>query len=191
MWIEKKSHYNSRVSSKLHEGPTKKNRTESRILSFFVSGETKIRCFCGAESCSGYIGSKSKSTADASAPVAQQRSNPRGRKPKLKSSSITNSSSNASSASSTNESEDVCFRCDEGGELLMCSKPKCSKAYHLECVEMKEGECVEMKDHVIYPPQVHLVGNPPHPTRKHILFLNKNISLIREYHMNVYTVKLG
>ena len=32
------------------------------------------------------------------------------------------------------------------------------------------------------PPQVHLVGNFP-PTRKQILFLNKNISLIREHYM--------
>ena len=31
---------------------------------------------------------------------------------------------------------------------------------------------------------------PLPPTRKHILFLNKNISLIREYYMNVYTYRI-
>ena len=38
-------------------------------------------------------------------------------------------------------------------------------------------------DHVIYSPQVHLVGNYPHPKKTKAHFL-KNISLIREYCMN-------
>ena len=34
VWIEKKSHYNSRVS--LHEAPTKKNSTSSRFYTTYV-----------------------------------------------------------------------------------------------------------------------------------------------------------
>ena len=42
------------------------------------------------------------------------------------------------------------------------------------------------------PPQVHLAANSPPPrTRKHILFLNKNISLVREYYMKVYTQRVA
>ena len=47
----------------------------------------------------------------------------------------------------------------------------------------------EKMDHVIYPPQVQLVGNCNPPTRKHILFLNKNISLIKEYYLNAWITK--
>ena len=45
---------------------------------------------------------------------------------------------------------------------------------------------IKIRGHCVQSPHVHLVANFP-PTRKHILFLNKNISLIREYYMNVNT----
>ena len=42
------------------------------------------------------------------------------------------------------------------------------------------------------PSQVHLDANSTPPrTRKHILFLNKNISLVREYYMKVYTQRVA
>ena len=44
-------------------------------------------------------------------------------------------------------------------------------------------------NHVIYRPQVLFVGNSP--PRKHILFLNKKNSLVREYYMNVCNDKLS
>ena len=44
----------------------------------------------------------------------------------------------------------------------------------------------EKMDHVIYsPPRYTLLGISNPPTRKHILFLNKNISIIKEYYWTV------
>ena len=30
--------------------------------------------------------------------------------------------------------DDDCFRCGEGGELMMCDKSSCTKSYHLSCL---------------------------------------------------------
>ena len=53
---------------------------------------------------------------------------------------------------------------------------------------------IDVEGHVIYfqyppPPQETPCWEYP-PTRKHILFLNENISLIREYYMNVNTYRI-
>lgn len=32
--------------------------------------------------------------------------------------------------------EDDCYRCREGGELVMCDRSWCPKAYHLECLNL-------------------------------------------------------
>ena len=32
--------------------------------------------------------------------------------------------------------EDECYRCGEGGELVMCDRSWCTKAYHLECLNL-------------------------------------------------------
>lgn len=34
------------------------------------------------------------------------------------------------------EYEDDCFRCGEGGELVMCDRYKCPKVYHLQCLNL-------------------------------------------------------
>ncbi|KAK7508605.1 hypothetical protein BaRGS_00000171 [Batillaria attramentaria] len=34
------------------------------------------------------------------------------------------------------EHDDECFRCGEGGELVMCDKPNCPKVYHLQCLNL-------------------------------------------------------
>ena len=41
--------------------------------------------------------------------------------------------------------EDECYRCSEGGELVMCDKAQCPKAYHLSCLgleKMPHGELI-------------------------------------------------
>lgn len=30
--------------------------------------------------------------------------------------------------------DDDCFRCGEGGELVMCDRSSCTKSYHLRCL---------------------------------------------------------
>lgn len=32
------------------------------------------------------------------------------------------------------ESEDDCFRCGDGGQLVLCDRKSCTKAYHLSCL---------------------------------------------------------
>lgn len=32
--------------------------------------------------------------------------------------------------------EDDCFRCGEGGTLVMCDLPGCTKAYHMDCLTL-------------------------------------------------------
>ena len=34
------------------------------------------------------------------------------------------------------EHEDECYRCGEGGELVMCDKSHCPKVYHLKCLKL-------------------------------------------------------
>jgi hypothetical protein len=34
--------------------------------------------------------------------------------------------------------EDVCFVCKDGGDLIMCDRWTCPKAYHLDCIEKNE-----------------------------------------------------
>lgn len=34
------------------------------------------------------------------------------------------------------ETEDHCFRCYEGGELVMCDMKDCRKVYHLDCLSL-------------------------------------------------------
>ena len=34
------------------------------------------------------------------------------------------------------EHDDMCYRCGEGGELMMCDRVKCPKVYHLRCLKL-------------------------------------------------------
>lgn len=34
--------------------------------------------------------------------------------------------------------EDYCFQCGDGGELVMCDKKDCPKAYHLLCLNLSQ-----------------------------------------------------
>lgn len=36
------------------------------------------------------------------------------------------------------QSEDECFVCQDGGELMVCDVKQCPKVYHLECVGLTE-----------------------------------------------------
>jgi hypothetical protein len=36
------------------------------------------------------------------------------------------------------DSEDACFVCGDGGQLLICDDDKCGKVYHLACVKLRD-----------------------------------------------------
>ncbi|KAF6040125.1 WHSC1L1 [Bugula neritina] len=76
-------------------------------------GEKKLKCLCKAPTCSGFIGERAvKPSSNEKPPKAKK---PKKRQPKLK-------------------HDDWCFRCQDGGELVMCNRLKCPRAYHLICL---------------------------------------------------------
>ncbi|RXN11152.1 histone-lysine N-methyltransferase NSD2 [Labeo rohita] len=82
-------------------------------------GNEKTVCRCGAPNCSGFLGDRPKN-GHASEPKAKhQKKKPKRRK----------------SRNDGKKSEDECFRCGDGGELVLCDKKGCTKAYHLSCLD--------------------------------------------------------
>uniref|UniRef100_A0A672S5L1 Histone-lysine N-methyltransferase NSD2-like n=1 Tax=Sinocyclocheilus grahami TaxID=75366 RepID=A0A672S5L1_SINGR len=77
-------------------------------------GNEKTVCRCGAPNCSGFLGDRPK-VSDSK----HQKKKPKRRK----------------SRNEGKKSEDVCFRCGDGGELVLCDKKGCTKAYHLSCLD--------------------------------------------------------
>ena len=45
---------------------------------------------------------------------------------------------NKKKADGKKEHEDECFRCGEGGELVMCDRTGCTKVYHLHCLKLSK-----------------------------------------------------
>lgn len=94
---------------------------------FECLGNDKTNCSCGAPNCSGFLGVRPKTAAAA----AQEKKVKEGknkdkkkrkrRKPDLK-----------------KGHEDDCFRCGEGGELIMCDRNGCPKVYHLNCLKLSK-----------------------------------------------------
>ncbi|CAG5130471.1 unnamed protein product, partial [Candidula unifasciata] len=82
-------------------------------------GNEKKACVCGAENCSGFLGVRPKTVAAAANEKRDQKK--KRRKKKL---------------DKRREHEDECFRCGEGGELVMCDKGNCPKVYHLQCLKL-------------------------------------------------------
>ncbi|XP_005102412.1 histone-lysine N-methyltransferase NSD2 [Aplysia californica] len=84
-------------------------------------GNEKKACACGAENCSGFLGVRPKTAAAAANEKRAKEAKKRKRKKKL---------------DPRKEHEDDCFRCGEGGELVMCDKGNCPKVYHLQCLKL-------------------------------------------------------
>uniref|UniRef100_A0A665X1H8 Nuclear receptor binding SET domain protein 2 n=1 Tax=Echeneis naucrates TaxID=173247 RepID=A0A665X1H8_ECHNA len=82
-------------------------------------GNEKTVCRCGAPNCSGFLGDRPKVSPD---------SEPKGKRLKRK--------YKRRKSEGKKKSEDDCFRCGDGGQLVLCDKKTCTKAYHLSCLNL-------------------------------------------------------
>ncbi|KAJ8281435.1 hypothetical protein GJAV_G00067660 [Gymnothorax javanicus] len=84
-------------------------------------GNEKTVCRCGAPNCSGFLGDRPKNSSQASEVKGKKvKKKPRKRRAR---------------SEGRKRSEDECFRCGDGGELVLCDKKSCTKAYHLSCLD--------------------------------------------------------
>ncbi|XP_066575827.1 histone-lysine N-methyltransferase NSD2 isoform X1 [Amia ocellicauda] len=86
-------------------------------------GNEKTVCRCGAPNCSGFLGDRPKN-------ATSNTSEDKGKKAKKK------LKKRKSRNEGKKQSEDDCFRCGDGGELVLCDKKSCTKAYHLSCLDL-------------------------------------------------------
>ena len=92
---------------------------------FEAMGENKQVCLCGAKNCSGFIGEKVEKTREKSIGDGVNGSKDAIKKKKKKVKDVEKVKKTW---------EDICFRCYEDGELLMCDWKNCPKVYHLACL---------------------------------------------------------
>ncbi|CAJ1074664.1 histone-lysine N-methyltransferase NSD2 [Xyrichtys novacula] len=83
-------------------------------------GNEKTVCRCGAPNCSGFLGDRPKNSNG-------QTAEPKGKRVKRK---------YKRRKSEGKKSDDECFRCGDGGQLVLCNKKACTKAYHLSCLNL-------------------------------------------------------
>ncbi|CAM4663654.1 histone-lysine N-methyltransferase NSD2 isoform X1 [Lepidochelys kempii] len=86
-------------------------------------GNEKTVCKCGAPNCSGFLGDRPKNSSTNSSEEKGKKTKKRTRRRKTKS-------------EGKKESEDDCFRCGDGGQLVLCDRKSCTKAYHLSCLDL-------------------------------------------------------
>ncbi|XP_056151410.1 histone-lysine N-methyltransferase NSD2 [Lampris incognitus] len=84
-------------------------------------GNEKTVCRCGAPNCSGFLGDRPKNSNG-------QTTEPKGKKQKKR--------LKKRRSEGKKKSEDECFRCSDGGQLVLCDKKNCTKAYHLSCLDL-------------------------------------------------------
>ncbi|KAM3595422.1 uncharacterized protein V6R79_023281 [Siganus canaliculatus] len=84
-------------------------------------GNEKLVCRCGAPNCSGFLGDRPKNSNGHAA-------EPKGKRMKRK--------YKRRKSEGKKKSEDECFRCSDGGQLVLCGKKTCTKAYHLSCLNL-------------------------------------------------------
>ncbi|XP_059149000.1 histone-lysine N-methyltransferase NSD2-like [Physella acuta] len=84
-------------------------------------GNEKKACACGSDNCSGFLGVRPKTAAATANEKKAKEAKKKRRKKKL---------------DPRKEHEDDCYRCGEGGELVMCDKGNCPKVYHLQCLKL-------------------------------------------------------
>ncbi|XP_061700297.1 histone-lysine N-methyltransferase NSD2 isoform X1 [Syngnathoides biaculeatus] len=85
-------------------------------------GNEKTVCRCGAPNCSGFLGDRPKNSGG-------QAAEPKGKKLKRK---------YRKRRTEGKKSDDECFRCGDGGQLVICGKKTCTKAFHLSCLNLSK-----------------------------------------------------
>ncbi|GAA6110545.1 histone-lysine N-methyltransferase NSD2 [Tachysurus ichikawai] len=83
-------------------------------------GNEKTVCRCDAPNCSGFLGDRPKITPTSEPKAKLQKKKPRRRRAR---------------SEGKKQSEDECFRCGDGGQLVLCDRKGCTKAYHLSCLD--------------------------------------------------------
>uniref|UniRef100_A0A7N8YHD5 Histone-lysine N-methyltransferase NSD3 n=1 Tax=Mastacembelus armatus TaxID=205130 RepID=A0A7N8YHD5_9TELE len=86
-------------------------------------GNRRTSCHCGSENCSGFLG-----VQPTSAVVMEKEEKARNAKLKPKKRKLR--------PEGKHTHEYFCFCCGEGGELVMCDRKDCPKAYHLLCLNL-------------------------------------------------------
>lgn len=82
-------------------------------------------CRCGASNCSGFLGDRPKTSAPLSSEEKGKRAKKKTRRRRTK-------------GDGKKDSEDECFRCGDGGQLVLCDRRSCTKAYHLPCLGLRK-----------------------------------------------------
>ncbi|KAK3573879.1 hypothetical protein QTP86_032857 [Hemibagrus guttatus] len=83
-------------------------------------GNEKTVCRCDAPNCSGFLGDRPKITPTSEPKAKLQKKKPKRRRAR---------------SEGKKQSEDDCFRCGDGGQLVLCDRKGCTKAYHLSCLD--------------------------------------------------------
>ncbi|XP_070820331.1 histone-lysine N-methyltransferase NSD3 isoform X3 [Chaetodon trifascialis] len=86
-------------------------------------GNRRTSCHCGSDNCSGFLG-----VQPSSAVVMEKEEKARNAKLKPKKRKLR--------PEGKHTHEYFCFCCGEGGELVMCDRKDCPKAYHLLCLNL-------------------------------------------------------
>uniref|UniRef100_D4A9J4 Nuclear receptor binding SET domain protein 2 n=1 Tax=Rattus norvegicus TaxID=10116 RepID=D4A9J4_RAT len=84
-------------------------------------GNEKTVCRCGASNCSGFLGDRPKTSTSLSSEEKSKKAKKKTRRRRAK-------------GEGKRQSEDECFRCGDGGQLVLCDRKFCTKAYHLSCL---------------------------------------------------------
>ncbi|XP_040202163.1 histone-lysine N-methyltransferase NSD3 isoform X5 [Rana temporaria] len=88
-------------------------------------GNGRTECHCGADNCSGFLGVRPKTACATATEEKAKNARLKAKKRKIK-------------TEQKQMHEDFCFRCGDGGELVMCDKRDCPKAYHLLCLNLTQ-----------------------------------------------------
>jgi len=93
-------------------------------------GNDKKACKCGAGNCSGYLGVRPKSQhalSIAEKMLEKKLKAKKARRRKMEKNKLLKV-----------VHEDHCFVCTDGGELILCGRPKCAKSYHMKCLNIEK-----------------------------------------------------